>query len=72
MDALMTFFLNDFLGTPVWSWLLFLGVVVALLAFDLGVLHKEEREIGVRESLLLSAGYIAAALAFGAWIWWQM
>lgn len=68
----MTFFLNDFLGTPVWSWLLFLGVVVALLAFDLGVLHKEEREIGVRESLLLSAGYIAAALAFGAWIWWQM
>ncbi len=72
MDALMTFFLNDFLGTPVWSWLLFLGVVVALLAFDLGVLHKEEREIGVRESLLLSAGYIAAALAFGGWIWWQM
>ncbi len=68
----MTFFLNDFLGTPVWSWLLFLGVVVALLAFDLGVLHKEEREIGVRESLLLSAGYIAAALLFGSWIWWQM
>lgn len=68
----MTFLMNDFLGTPVWSWLLFLSVVVALLAFDLGVLHKDEREIGVRESLLLSAGYIAAALLFGSGIWWQM
>ncbi|AUL45763.1 hypothetical protein BBB39_01305 [Bordetella trematum] len=72
METLSPFFLQDFLGTPVWSWLLFLGVVVALLAFDLGVLHREEREIGVRESLLLSGGYILAGLAFGGWIWWQM
>jgi len=72
MDALMAFFGSDFLGTPAWSWLLFLGVVVSLLAFDLGVLHREEREIGVRESLLLSAGYICTALVFGAWVWWQM
>ncbi|MCY1213031.1 putative membrane-bound redox modulator Alx [compost metagenome] len=72
METLMTFLAADFLGTPAWSWLLFLGIVVALLAFDLGVLHKEDREIGVRESLLLSAGYISAALLFGAWVWWQM
>jgi len=26
----------------------------------------------VRESLLLSAGYIGVALAFGAWVWWYM
>ena len=72
METLLTFFNADFLGTPAWSWLLFLGIVVTLLAFDLGVLHREEREIGVRESLLLSAGYITAALIFGAWVWWQM
>ena len=48
------------------------GVVVTLLAFDLGVLHKEDREIGVRESLLLSAGYISVALTFGAWVWWYL
>ena len=59
-------------SAPAWSWLLFLGIVVTLLAFDLGVLHRDEREIGVRESLLLSAGYITAALIFGAWVWWQM
>jgi tellurite resistance protein TerC len=58
-----------FLGHPGWLWLSFLAIVVALLAFDLGVLHRKTHEIGVRESLLLSAGYIAAGLAFGAWVW---
>jgi TerC family integral membrane protein len=43
-----------------------------LLAFDLGVLHKDDHEIGVRESLLLSAGYISVALLFGAWVWWYL
>lgn len=69
MDALSSFLLNDFLGQATWLWLVFLTVVVGLLAFDLGVLHKDQREIDVTESLWLSAGYISAALIFGAWIW---
>jgi tellurite resistance protein TerC len=72
MDTLVTFFAADFLGRPAWAWLTFLGIVVALLAFDLGVLHKDDHEIGVRESLLLSAGYISVALIFGAWVWWYL
>ena len=44
--------------------------MVTLLAFDLGVLHKDEREIDVKESLWLSAGYISVALIFGAWVTW--
>ena len=72
MDTLIPFFAADFLGTPAWVWLTFLGIVVALLAFDLGVLHKDDHEIGVRESLLLSAGYISVALIFGAWVWWYL
>jgi len=59
----------DWLGTPVWFWLTFLAIVVALTAFDLGVLHKEDREMGIAESLKLSAFYIGIALLFGAWIW---
>jgi len=63
------FLVADWLGTPVWFWLVFLGLVVALTAFDLGVLHKEDREMGIGESLKLSAFYIGIALLFGAWIW---
>jgi len=72
MDLLIGFFAADFMGKPAWVWLAFVAIVVALLAFDLGVLHRDEREIGVRESLLLSAGYIGAALLFGAWVWWYL
>jgi tellurite resistance protein TerC len=65
-------FLSEFLGKPAWMWWSFIGIVVALLAFDLGVLHRDNREIDVRESLALSAGYIAMGLGFGAWVWWQL
>lgn len=61
----------DFLGKPIWLWLSFMALVVTLLAFDLGVLHRKQREIEVGESLMLSAGYIAIACAFGAWVWSQ-
>ena len=70
MDAISPLLLADLMGTPAWAWLTFVGVVAALLAFDLGVLHRGEREIGVRESLLLSAGYIGAGLLFGLWVVW--
>jgi tellurite resistance protein TerC len=62
----------DFLGKPAWMWLGFIGIVVTLLALDLGVLHRKQREIGVTESLVLSAVYIALGLAFGGWVWWYM
>jgi len=72
MDYLLPFLMADFMGKPAWVWLSFVGIVAALLAFDLGVLHTDDKEIGVRESLLLSAGYISAALIFGAWVWWYL
>ena len=65
----MEFFFADWLGTPAWFWIAFLGIVVALTAFDLGFLHKEDREIGIAESLKLSAFYISVALLLGTWIW---
>lgn len=52
MDILIPFLTADFLGKPAWIWLVFIGIVVALLAFDLGVLHKDDHVIGVGESLL--------------------
>ena len=69
----MTEFLQSpFLGQATWLWLVFVAVVVALLAFDLGVLHRDDHEIGIRESLWLSGGYISVATLFGGWLWWQL
>lgn len=49
-----------------WLWLGFNLFVLALLAFDLGVLHRKERTISVREAIWLSAGYVALAAVFAA------
>lgn len=68
----MEFLSSDFLGTPAWFWLAFLGLVAVLLVFDLGVLNKQDKELGVAESLRLSVFYIAIALIFGGWVWWSM
>ena len=57
------------MGKPIWMWALFMSIVVALLTLDLGVFHRKAREIGVRESLVLSAFYITIGLGFGAWVW---
>lgn len=72
MGTLLSGFGADFLGQPVWLWLAFIGVVVVLLAVDLGVLHRDDHVIEARESLLLSAGYVGMGLAFGAWVWWYL
>ena len=59
-----------FAGAPLWAWAIFAGLVFGLVAFDLGILHRSAREIGVRDSLMLSAVYVALALLFGAAVWW--
>ncbi len=66
----MDFLFVDWLGTPVWFWAAFIVLVVALTAFDLGFLNKEDRAMGIRESLKLSIFYIGIATIFGAWLWY--
>jgi tellurite resistance protein TerC len=62
---------DNWLGTPAWMWLAFLAIVAVLLILDLGVVHKENREIGATESLVISAAYIGVGLAFGGFVWWS-
>ena len=63
----------EWLGKPVWMWLGFHALVAGLLAFDLGLLHKDKNhEIGVKESLLLTAFYFSLGLVFGGWVWWYL
>ena len=59
------------MGKAVWVWVVFFAVVLGLLVFDLGFLNKKDLDIGVRESLGLSAFYIILALCFGGWVWFE-
>ncbi|KAK0352886.1 hypothetical protein LTR94_019065 [Friedmanniomyces endolithicus] len=72
MEVDVDFLLAEWLGKPAWMWVGFIGIVALLLALDLGVLNRKDHEIGVRESLLLSSMYIAIALAFGGFVWWEL
>src|SRR3546814_19277652 len=56
-------------GAPAWAWLLFLAIVLGLLALDLGVLHRGDRAMSMRDRLRASLVYLVAALLFGACIW---
>lgn len=56
-------------GTPLWFWAVFLGLVLAILIFDLGLFNRKDHEIGYKESLFMSSIYIALAVIFGAWVW---
>lgn len=61
-----------FLGKPVWMWGAFIGIVLILLVFDLGVLQKNTHEISLKESLFLSLFYVVLAFGFGVWIWYYL
>jgi tellurite resistance protein TerC len=72
MDSLISLLTAPLLGTPGWFWLAFLLLIISLLVLDLGVLHRDQHEIEMRESLLLYSGYFSVGVAFGGWIWWQL
>ncbi|WP_044549760.1 TerC family protein [Azospirillum lipoferum] len=72
MDGMFATVFLEFLGKPIWIWLIFIGVVLTLLVLDLGVLNRRDHVIGVGESLKLSAFYIAVAMLFGGWVWYSM
>lgn len=69
---MMEFLVTPVMDKPLWMWAGFIGIVIALLAFDLGILHQKTHEVSIRESLWMSAFYIAIALAFGGWVWWSL
>ncbi len=51
------------------EWVGFGGLVLAMLALDLGVFHRKDHVVGPREALAWSAVWVALALAFGGYVW---
>jgi hypothetical protein len=60
---------------PLWAWLVFGGLVLALLVLDLFVLLGDAREVAFKVALRLSVFWIAVSLAFGGssdiWLAWR-
>jgi len=57
------------MGYPLWVWIAFNGFVLAMLALDLGVFHRNSHDVSVREALVWSAVWMALALAFNGLVW---
>jgi tellurite resistance protein TerC len=72
MDFLYPLINTQLAGTPLWMWGSFMALVFALLAFDMGVLTKNTKEIGVKQSLWLSAFYISLGLLFGIVVFYEL
>jgi tellurite resistance protein TerC len=54
---------------PVWAWATFLAFVIALLVLDVFVLHRQAREVSLREAGVWSAVWIVIGLGFGGLVW---
>jgi tellurite resistance protein TerC len=50
-------------GSPL-AWIGFIGLVLALLAIDLGLFHRKAHGIGLREATLWSVVWISLAAIF--------
>jgi hypothetical protein len=48
------------LGTPIHVWIVFLVTTAAALVIDLGVFHRKNHTIGLREALLESVALLLA------------
>jgi len=55
------------IATP-WMWAAFTGVVLTMLALDLGVFHRQAHVVGVREAAIWSVVWVSLALAFNGWL----
>lgn len=54
-----------------WPWIIFIVLVLALLALDLGVFHRHPHAVGFREAAGWSACWVALALSFNLAIYWR-
>jgi tellurite resistance protein TerC len=50
----------------IWVWVIFNGFVLLMLALDLGVFHRHQHSVKVKEALIWTGIWIAVALAFAA------
>ncbi len=63
-------FSAPYAGLPLWAWAGFLGLVIVILAVDLGLFHGEAHEPSFRESAFLAGACMTLGAAFSGLVWW--
>ncbi|MBN8827119.1 MAG: TerC/Alx family metal homeostasis membrane protein [Sphingobacteriia bacterium] len=56
----------------IWLWIIFIILVLVLLILDIGVFHKEKKEISFKQSLYYSLFYFVIALCFSVFIYFKI
>ena len=54
----------------IWVWSGFIGIILLLLALDLGVFHRESRAVSMKEALSWSAVWILLGLSFSVFVYY--
>jgi TerC family integral membrane protein len=57
------------MAQPLWVWVAFNLCVLAILAIDLGIFHRQAHEVSVREAAAWTATWITLSLCFNAGIY---
>jgi tellurite resistance protein TerC len=55
-----------------WGWIWFNVAVLAILALDLGVLHRKSSKVSLKEAAVWSGVWVALSLCFALAIYWNM
>jgi tellurite resistance protein TerC len=58
------------MGMPAWVWFSFIGIVISIMAIDLGLFHKEAHEPSLKESTVLAGCCMTLGLSFSIVVWW--
>ena len=59
------------MGASISFWVIFNAVIFTILALDLGVFNKRAHKIAVKEALIWSSVWIAIALIFNIFVFFQ-
>ncbi len=57
-------------GMKMWAYVGFIALVMAFLALDLGVFHREAHEVSLKESMVWSAIWLACGLSFTGFVYY--
>jgi tellurite resistance protein TerC len=56
----------------IWTWVTFNAFVLLMLAIDLGIFNRKEKQISFKEAISWSLVWITLAMIFNAWIYFGM